>query len=61
MGARLQGAVFDRCRMEGLRGAEALRGARMRWDDIVGLAGAFASALGIELIDTCGFEPEHVG
>jgi uncharacterized protein YjbI with pentapeptide repeats len=50
-GARLVGAVFDGCRMEGLRGAAALRGARMRWDDIVGLAGAFAVELGIELIE----------
>ena len=50
-GARLEGAVLDGCRLTGVRGAEALRGARMRWADILELAGAFAAALDIELIE----------
>ena len=48
--ARLEGAVFDSCRLEAIRGALSLRGTRMRWEDIVGLAGAFAAELRIELI-----------
>src|SRR5215211_5738285 len=49
--ARLEGAVFDRCRLADVRGAMALRGTRMRWEDVVSLAGAFAGELGIELIE----------
>src|SRR4051794_21565833 len=50
-GARLEGAVLDRCRLAGIRGALALRGVKMRWDDVVELAPAFAGALEIELIE----------
>jgi len=49
--ARLDGAVLDGCRLAGIRGALALRGAKMRWDDVVELAPAFAGALEIELIE----------
>jgi uncharacterized protein YjbI with pentapeptide repeats len=49
--ARLEGAVFDGCRLADVRGATALRGARMRWEDVVGLAGAFAGELGIGLLE----------
>jgi uncharacterized protein YjbI with pentapeptide repeats len=49
--ARLEGAVLDGCRLAGIRGALSLRGAKMRWDDVVELAPSFAGALGIELID----------
>ena len=49
--ARLDGAVLDGCRLAGIRGALALRRAKMRWDDIVELAPAFAGALEIELLD----------
>ena len=37
--------------MAGVRGAMALRGAKMRWEDILELAGAFAGELGIEMIE----------
>jgi uncharacterized protein YjbI with pentapeptide repeats len=49
--ARLEGAVLDGCRLAGVRGALSLRGARMRWDDVVELAPSFAGALEIELIE----------
>jgi hypothetical protein len=39
------------CELEGLSGVEALRGARMRWDDVVQNAALFARALGIEVAD----------
>jgi uncharacterized protein YjbI with pentapeptide repeats len=50
-GALMAGAVLDGCRLDGLRGVGGLRGARMRWADVVELAGAFAAELGIELIE----------
>jgi len=37
------------CKLEGIQGATSLRGVAMRWDDIVGNAGVFAGALGIEI------------
>jgi uncharacterized protein YjbI with pentapeptide repeats len=49
--ARLEGATLDGCRLAGIRGALALRGTRMRWDDVVELAPAFAGALEISLIE----------
>lgn len=39
------------CALEGLRGAEALRGARMPWNDVLECAPLFAAALGIEIAD----------
>ena len=53
--ANLVGATSERielagCELEGLDGVEALRGARMRWSDIVESAELFARAVGIELI-----------
>jgi uncharacterized protein YjbI with pentapeptide repeats len=39
------------CNLEGVSGAEALRGARMPWDDVVGNGPLFARALGIEVIE----------
>jgi uncharacterized protein YjbI with pentapeptide repeats len=38
------------CDLAGLRGAEALRGARMPWNDVLGSAALFATALGIEIV-----------
>jgi uncharacterized protein YjbI with pentapeptide repeats len=49
--ARLEGATLDRCRLAGVRGALSLRGTKMRWDDVVELAPAFAGALEIELLE----------
>ncbi len=50
-GARLEAATFDGCRLADLRGIGSLRGARMRWVDVIGLAGALAAEIGIELLD----------
>ena len=43
--------MLDGCRLGGVRGALALRGTKMRWDDVVELAPAFAGELEIELIE----------
>jgi hypothetical protein len=42
------------CDLEGLKGAERLRGARMPWPDIVASAGTFAATLGIVASDEPG-------
>jgi uncharacterized protein YjbI with pentapeptide repeats len=39
------------CELAGLQGAEALRGARMPWDDVLQNGPVFAAALGIEMFD----------
>jgi uncharacterized protein YjbI with pentapeptide repeats len=39
------------CELAGLRGAEALRGARMPWHDILQNGSVFAGALGIVVLD----------
>jgi len=39
------------CTLEGLRGVEALRGARMPWNDVLENAPLFAAALGIQIVD----------
>jgi uncharacterized protein YjbI with pentapeptide repeats len=49
--ATLQRVELRACDLAGLRGAEALRGARMPWTDVVENAVLFASALGIEIVD----------
>jgi uncharacterized protein YjbI with pentapeptide repeats len=40
-----------RCALDGIEGAEALRGARMTWRDVVEHGHVFAAALGIEIVD----------
>jgi uncharacterized protein YjbI with pentapeptide repeats len=57
--ADLRGARLDACELRGselagLQGVERLRGAAMEWPDIVGMAGVWAAALGIEVLDTEG-------
>jgi uncharacterized protein YjbI with pentapeptide repeats len=47
----LQRVEFRGCDLAGARGAEALRGARMPWSDIVDNAALFAAVVGIELVD----------
>ncbi len=42
---------FRGCDLTGLRGAEALRGARVLWNDVIENAALFATALGVEIID----------
>lgn len=39
------------CDLAGVRGVEALRGARMPWNDVLENAPLFAIALGIEIVD----------
>jgi uncharacterized protein YjbI with pentapeptide repeats len=41
---------FERCDLSGATGAEALRGASMRFDDVLQNAPVFAQALGIEIL-----------
>ena len=50
-GLRIDGCELRSCTLDGLAGAERLRGAAMPWGDIVGHAGLFASTLGIRLLD----------
>jgi uncharacterized protein YjbI with pentapeptide repeats len=50
-GAKLTRVELRGCELSGLRGVEALRGARMRWADVVENAPLFAAAMGVELID----------
>jgi hypothetical protein len=39
------------CDLKGLQGVEALRGARLPWNDVLENAPLFAAALGLEIID----------
>ena len=50
-GARLQACEFRRSDLSGVQGVASLRGAAMPWSDIVELAGVWAAALGIEVLD----------
>ena len=55
-GADLRGATLKRCELRGctleeLRGVERLRGAAMEWHRIVEMAGVWAAALGIEVLE----------
>jgi uncharacterized protein YjbI with pentapeptide repeats len=51
VGATGQSIELVGCELEGLDGVEVLRGARMRWSDVVENAALFARAVGIELVD----------
>ena len=50
-GARLEGCEFRRCDIAGVEGAASLRGAAFEWPTIVAMAGTWAAALGIEVLD----------
>ncbi|MGI8802166.1 MAG: pentapeptide repeat-containing protein [Solirubrobacteraceae bacterium] len=50
-GARLQRCEFRRCELAELQGVENLRGAALEWPAIVELAGVWAAALGVEVLD----------
>ena len=39
------------CDLTGLHGAEALRGTRMPWNDVLENGPLFATALGLEIVD----------
>jgi uncharacterized protein YjbI with pentapeptide repeats len=49
--ASLQRVELRSCDLTGLRGAEALRNARMPWNDVLENAVLFSSVLGIEIVD----------
>ncbi len=53
-GARFAKSEMRGCTLEGIRGIEGLKGVAMDWSDVVGLAGTFAAALGIEVLDEDG-------
>ena len=47
----LERVSFRGCDLLGVRGADALRGAQLTWDDVLANAPTLAAALGIELLD----------
>jgi len=54
--ATLSGATLERvelrgCDLRGLRGPEALRGARMPWNDVIENAALFAQVTGVEIVE----------
>lgn len=49
--AKLERVELRGCELEGLRGVDALRGARMPWNDVLQNAPLFAAALGIAVVD----------
>jgi uncharacterized protein YjbI with pentapeptide repeats len=48
---QLSRVELRRCALDAIDGAEALRGARMTWSDVVEHGYVFAAALGIEIVD----------
>jgi uncharacterized protein YjbI with pentapeptide repeats len=50
-GLRIDGCELRSCTLDGLTGAERLRGAAMPWGDVVGHAGLFGTALGIRVLE----------
>lgn len=54
--ATISGVTSERvelrnCDLKGLRGAEALRGVRMPWNDVLANAPLFADVAGVEIVD----------
>lgn len=50
-GAILKTCEFQRCDLAGIEGIQSLRGAAMEWGDIIDMAGTWAAALGIQVIE----------
>ena len=50
-GMKAERVELRACALAGARGADALRGARMPWNDVIENAALFATALGIEIVD----------
>jgi uncharacterized protein YjbI with pentapeptide repeats len=50
-GMKAERVELRACALAGARGADALRGARMPWNDVIENAAVFATALGIEIVD----------
>jgi uncharacterized protein YjbI with pentapeptide repeats len=49
--AKVKRVELRGCQLEGLEGIDALRGARMPWNDVLQNAPLFATALGLEIVD----------
>ncbi len=49
--ASLQRVELRGCDLTGVRSGEALRGARMSWNDVLQNAPLFATVLGIEIVE----------
>ena len=49
--ARLDRCEIRRCKLSKLEGVTALKGVSMPWPDIVEMAGVWAGALGIEVLE----------
>jgi uncharacterized protein YjbI with pentapeptide repeats len=50
-GMTIQRVELRGCDLTAARGAEALRGARMPWNDVIENAGLFAAVVGIDVVD----------
>ncbi|HEX5246208.1 MAG TPA: pentapeptide repeat-containing protein [Gaiellaceae bacterium] len=50
-GVKLKRVELRGCDLSSLRGVEALRGARMPWNDVLENGPLFAAALGLEIVD----------
>ena len=50
-GMRCERVELRGCTLDGVRGAEGLRGAALPWGDILGAAGTFANALGVRVLE----------
>jgi len=50
-GARLERVELRECNLAAVRGAEALKGVRMPWNDVLANAPLFATTLGVEIVD----------
>jgi len=50
-GMTIQRVELRGCNLTAARGAEALRGARMPWNDVIENAALFAAVAGIEIVD----------
>jgi uncharacterized protein YjbI with pentapeptide repeats len=48
---RLERVEFRGCDLTALSGADALRGARMPWNDVLANAPLFAAVVGIEVVE----------
>ena len=49
--ARFEACELRGCTIDGMRGAERLRGIAMPWEDIVASVGTFAAAVGVTVLD----------
>ena len=49
--ARFERCELRGCTIDGMRGAERLRGVAMPWEDIVASVGTFAAAVGVTVLD----------